>query len=212
MKKTVFEYACGHAGTADLPSPTMGDEHDLKTAWLAEKLCPNCRRDAETRERLRAAGERVRAADAMRRAAIAEMGEALLYHRAVFAAAAPEVRASYRLQLAAAEELTGVSRRTLSDATRTRPTERSDAAVAAEHRDYGYAMHRGGEDLHRRYPHLAGLHNALMLLDEVQRKRWLAEHPEAASPPLSLDYSADQWALKNEYERQVNAIAEGRPI
>lgn len=163
-----------------------------------------------TRERLRAAGERAKTAEAMRRAAIAEMGRAIRDHRTVLEGAAPEMRSNHRIQMDDAEELAGVSRRTLSEAARD-GAERSDAEVAAEYRDYAYDLHYGGEELHRRYPRLAGLHDALLLLMEAESARWEAEHPDDPfGAPLAL--TEEQAVLRNEYERRVNAIAEGRTL
>lgn len=165
---------------------------------------------AITRERLRAAGERARTAEVMRRAAVAEMGQAIREHRAALDDVSPNLRTLHRIQMEDAEELTGVSRRTLSEAARA-AAERSDAEVAAEYRAYGYDLHYGGEELHRRYPQLAGLHEAIKLLSSTQSERWLAEHPDEVFVPL-LDFTEEQLVLKNEYERRVNAIAEGRIV
>lgn len=163
---------------------------------------------AVTRERLKAAGERARIAETMRRAAVAEMGQALREHRAVLEDVTAHLRTLHRIQMDDAEDLTGVSRRTLSEAVRS-DTERSDAEVATEYRDYSYDLHYSGEELHRRYPQLAGLYEAFVLLMRAEDERWEKEHPDEPFAPLN-DFTEEQLVLKNEYERRVNAIAEGR--
>lgn len=163
---------------------------------------------AISRERLRAAGERARIAETMRRAAVAEMGQAIREHRAVLEDVEPGISTIHRIQMDDAEDLTGVSRRTLSEAVRSE-TERSDADVATEYRNYSYDLHYGGEELHRRYPQLAGLYEAFMLLTRAESERWEKEHPDGSFAPLT-DFTEEQLVLKNEYERRVNAIADGR--
>ncbi|MGW3197158.1 hypothetical protein ACWDBD_21720 [Streptomyces sp. NPDC001118] len=164
---------------------------------------------ATTRERLRAAGERASLAEAMRRAAIAEMGQAIRDHRAVLDVVAPELRGHHRVQMDDAEDLTGISRRTLSDAVRN-DTGRSDAEVAGEYRAYAYDLHYGGEELHRRYPQLAGLWEALKLLTDAQYERWRKDHPDELFEPL-LDFTEEQLVLHEEYQRRVEAIRDRRP-
>lgn len=118
------------------------------------------------------------------------------------------LRTLHQIPMDDAEELTGVSRRTLSTAVRNE-VGRSDAEVAAEYRDSGHDLHYGGEELHRRYPQLAGLHTALRLLVEAEEERWQAAHPDQAFAPL-LEFTDEQLVLRREYERWVDAIAEGR--
>lgn len=161
-----------------------------------------------TLERLRAAGERARTADVMRRSAITEMGQAIRDHRATLGAVIPELRTLHRIQMDDAEDLTGVSRRTLSEAVRS-DAARSDAEVAAEYRAYAYDLHYGGEELHRRYPQLAGLYEALKLLMEAESERWQAMHPKEPFAPL-MDLTEEQKVLHEEYRRRVDAIADGR--
>lgn len=161
----------------------------------------------QSRNRLRAAGERVRIAEEMRRAAIAEMGQVYRDHRAF---AQTSGRPGYRIDMEQGEGLTEVSRRTLSTAI-ANPGRISDQELAQQYRDYGYDMHYGGYELHRRYPWLAGMHAAHMALwgaqidaeaDKQSIEDLLAPVSEIVVPP-----GAD--VLKRLYESAVDVIADG---
>lgn len=121
--------------------------------WVA-RLRAGTEQRERTRRRLRAAGKRVRIADAMRRAAVAEMGQCLRENRA--AAAEHPAPSEYKVDMEQAADDTGLTRRTLSSAIGDTSQE-SDQDLAARHRDGGYDMEHGGYELHRRYPWLAGL-------------------------------------------------------
>ncbi|MFF5265468.1 hypothetical protein ACFY4C_41875 [Actinomadura viridis] len=163
-----------------------------------------------TRKRLRAAGQRVAIADAMRSAAIAEMGQAIRDHRALLDTATGRRPAGHRIQMDDAEELTGLSRRTLSEAV-GKTDVRSDAELAIEYQSYDYDLYYGGEELHRRYPQLAALYEARMLLAKAESERWHEEHPnESGFGPV--EPTQGQLVLQDEYRRRVSAIAEGRPL
>ena len=94
-------------------------------------------------------------------------------------------------------------------------TTRSAADLAAEHRDYAYDLDHGGRELHRLHPELSGLYQARMLLWKAAAEKWEEEHPDAMfgsldmpvdDAPVGLDF------LVKEYERRVDAIAEGKPL
>lgn len=94
-------------------------------------------------------------------------------------------------------------------------TIRSAADLAAEHRDYAYDLDHGGRELHRLHPELSGLYRARMLLWKAATEKWEEENPDALfgmsdtpvqEAPVGLDF------LVKEYERRVNAIAEGKPL
>jgi hypothetical protein len=92
---------------------------------------------------------------------------------------------------------------------------RTAASLAAEHRDYGYDLDHGGRELHRLHPELSGLYQARMLLWKAAAEKWEEGHPDAVFG--SLDMPVDEAPvghdlLVEEYERRVNAIAEGRPL
>ncbi|MFI2318415.1 hypothetical protein AMK17_37770 [Streptomyces sp. CB00072] len=166
-----------------------------------------------TQRRLRAAGERAAAADVMRRAAVAEMGQAIRDHRQILEDVAGAVdRRNWRMDMEQAETLTGMTRRTLSTAVAD-DSARSDAEVASEYRAYRYDEHHGGEELHRRYPHLAGLHQARRLLSKEILRKYEEAHPEdLLGFDLDPGLSAEEQLLLDEYERQVDAIADSAAV
>ncbi|MFB7435255.1 hypothetical protein ACFCZ5_28380 [Streptomyces microflavus] len=162
----------------------------------------------QTQRRLRAAGERAKAAETMRRAAVAEMAQAIREHRAVLATAGDTVdRHLWRMDMEQAESHTGLSRRTLSTALAD-DSARSDAQVAAEYRAYGYDEHHGQAELHRRYPHLAGLHEAMQLLGRHSLQIQSEQHPEDLFGFEELEESVQEGLLRQEYRRQVDTIAD----
>lgn len=164
--------------------------------------------DSATRsqERLRSAGERIRIADEMRRAAIAEMGQTYRDHRAVVEETGQR---EYKLDMEQGETLTFVSRRTLS--TAIADTSRiSDQELAQQYRDYRYDLHYGGYELHRRYPWLAGMHDARMALWEAQTDDQSDEQVLAEfMAPARIVAPPGGDVLKALYESAVNAIADG---
>lgn len=165
----------------------------------------------QTQRRLRAAGGRAKAAETMRRAAVAEMGQAIRDHRAVLATAGDAIdRNSWRVDMEQAEYHTGLSRRTLSTALAD-DSARSDAQVAEEYRAYGYDEHHGQAELHRRYPHLAGLHQARNLLSRhsLQTESEQGLDGMLGFGPEGMEESAQEKLLRQEYHRQVDAIADG---
>ncbi|MFD3889967.1 hypothetical protein [Streptomyces microflavus] len=165
----------------------------------------------QTQRRLRAAGERAGAAETMRRAAVAEMGQAIRDHRAVLATAGDTVdRRLWKMGMEQAESHTGLSRRTLSTALAD-DSARSDAQVAAEYRAYGYDEHHGQAELHRRYPHLAGLDEARKLLSHhsLQAESEQGLDSMMGFGPQGLEESVQERLLRQEYYRQVDAIADG---
>lgn len=190
---------------------TAFDQREIETTQQAIDALENAQ------ERLRAAGRRAADAEVMRRAAIAEMGAAIRDHGQQAAAFRDQLRPgnsfTKRIPMDHAEEWTGMSRRTLSDAVGN-PREMSDRELAAEYRAYGYDEHHGGAELHRRYPRLAGLYEAIMLLwrDQSDREEQelgddadiftiLGTHEVTAPPGVDV--------LKREYARRVDAIADG---
>jgi hypothetical protein len=156
------------------------------------------------RSRLKAAGKRVRIADQMRRAAIAEMGQALRDNRAFVADAGPDA-ASWKVAMDEAASHTMVTRRTLSAAIGDTDTGRaSDQELAAKYRDYGYDLFYGGYELHRRYPWLAGVHAArTALLNAVEE-----ETPDELWS-LDTELPPGYDVLDKLYRDMVDAIAEG---
>ncbi|MFF2226900.1 hypothetical protein ACFVV7_26700 [Streptomyces globisporus] len=165
----------------------------------------------QTQRRLRAAGERAKAAETMRRAAVAEMAQAIRDHRAVLATAGDTIdRNLWRMDMEQAESHTGLSRRTLSTALAD-DSARSDAQVAAEYRAYGYDEHHGQAELHRRYPHLAGLHEAGRLLSRHSLQTESEQDLDSllGFGPEGLEESTQEQLLRQEYRRQVDAIADG---
>lgn len=193
---------------------TLRDLHDQEPATPPTPQQPQDLEDTQralnsygqTRDRLKAAGQRAADAETARRAAIADMGAAVRDHKALLATLG---RTSPKIGMDDAQELTGLSRRTLSEAASTPPTSEADRELAARYRDYGYDLEEGGDELHRRYPRLAGLYEARMLLWREQTERWEAEHPdELFQPDLGVPAGVD--CLEREYRRQVDAIA-GQP-
>lgn len=175
----------------------------------------------EARQRLRQAGERALHADTMRRAAIAEMGQILRDHRT----RQSELGTDHKIVMDDAEDLTGVTRRTLSTAAGTvyppggkdprtlALANLSDQDLADTYRSYGYDLHYGGHVLHRRYPLLAGLDLALQIVRRGARERWQEEHPDAGlfDEPLDLTQPADR-DITLAYRACVDAIADGKPL
>ncbi|BBG20675.1 hypothetical protein RVR_P152 (plasmid) [Actinacidiphila reveromycinica] len=150
---------------------------------------------SRTSRLLREAGERAADAEAARRAAIAAMGHALLGHRSV-----QQHHAGTRagvIELTTAATWAGVTRRTLYTAMEQAPAEPTDQDLARAYRHHRYDLAQGGSELHRRYPRLAGVHDAYQYL------RRQLQHDDPA------DAAALLW---REYERQVTAIAERQPL
>ena len=171
-----------------------------------------------TRDRLRQAGQRAKDAEVARRAAIAEMGQALRDNRA----RQKELGTSNKIDMEDAEQLTGVSRRTLSGAAGADyPGGRdprsmlwkdlSDRDLAAAVRDGADDGYGAEEELHRRYPVLAGLRLARHAVHEAARDRWSQAHPDELFEPLDPDLGPAWDDLRRTYTAWVHAIAEGRP-
>lgn len=87
---------------------------------------------------------------------------------------------------------------------------RSAANRAAEHRAYAYDLDHGGRDLHRLHPELSGLYQARMLLWRAAAERREADHPDRDMPADEAPVGLDRLVV--EYERRVDAIADGKPL
>ncbi|WP_275466338.1 hypothetical protein [Streptomyces noursei] len=180
----------------------------------------NSRQDA--RDRLRQAGRRARDAETMRRAAIAEMGQALRDNRDCQKELGTSTKAS-KIDMEDAEHLTGVTRRTLSGAAGADyPGGRnlhcmpwqdlSDRDLAAAVRDSADDGYDAEEELHRRYPVLAGLTLARKAVHDAAVDRWRDDHPDELFEPLEAGLPPAWDDITRVYTAWIRAIAEGRPI
>ncbi|MFD0405569.1 hypothetical protein [Kitasatospora sp. NPDC127116] len=178
---------------------------------------------AGARDRLKAAGERAATAEVTRRAAIREMGQILTEHREERATYPPDERRHWRIDMEDAQTLTGLSRRTLSEAVGAAstavPTDRdfqtwSDRALAAHCRAYGSMSHDAPiVELHRRHPRLAGFNAAIKALQDVDFRRSTAANPDWFDMTANDDFgepSADLQLLQSLYRQYIDAVADGR--
>ncbi|MDX3025653.1 hypothetical protein [Streptomyces acidiscabies] len=174
----------------------------------------------QTRERLRQAGQRAKDADIMRRAAIAEMGQAIRDNRA----RQQELGTTNRIDMDDAAALTGFSRRTLSAAVGTdypgdlnlhvagwgELSDRDLAIVVRDGADDGYGAE---EELRQRHPVLAGLDLAAATVMREATRRWREEHPDVnlLDEPDDLGQVAAWHDIRRAYREIVGALANDRP-
>ncbi|MER7507103.1 hypothetical protein ABTX82_01940 [Streptomyces lavendulae] len=177
---------------------------------------------AATRTRLQQAGERASNAERMRRAAVTEMGQAIRDNRAT----QQRLGAKHKVDMGDAEILTGITRRTLSTAVANAyPPEESTAAtmalqdlsdrdLAATYRAYGYDRSYGSDELHRRFPVLAGMQLALEVVVQQATDRWRAANPTVniIDEPLDVGVEAAAIDIQQAYRKIVDSIADGKPL
>lgn len=180
-----------NGGTQDLTAPAQPSNDSDREAFAQW----NRREARETA--LRHAGQSAQEAKLARAAAIAEIGRLLREDRADGDA----------VGIVRAEDLTGLSRPTLTDA-------RADTAAWDEIVKLAEGTLAGYDDdqaaLHARMPYLAGLDAAISYLHKVHEDRHVAEHGFSPMDDLRLDEpvpGADE--LADLYRRAVRRIATG---
>lgn len=171
---------------------------------------------------LREAADRLKDSATAHTAAQRDVGAALRRADVAYESGREMLHPSNELTVVEAQELTGISRPTLrkyrdefppeaDDANERDPRLLNNVALARMVVAYGYDDHRCSPELHRRYPYLRGLHDAV-------RAAMPPTPIEDLWKPMSEEQAAAEWddpsndgykAVKAVYEAAVRAIAEG---
>ncbi|MFE3610416.1 hypothetical protein [Streptomyces goshikiensis] len=185
-------------------TPAPGDPEDV--ALLARIALHE-----RTMRRLRSAGERAEAGTRIRQSAIAEIGAAIRDHRDALAEAG-DTGYTWRLNMESAEEITGISRRTLSETVKSDGDRPSDPDLAREALAYRDRDRPCVRQLHLRYPDLDGYVAASKALWQSVEAEWEEQHPNPSIEEMywgGPEVPAAARTVMGAYWARIQQIADG---